>query len=828
MTGSIADISSATRDITNSNKKYNVITVESRSVIAVKDESNVQAVSHNIKSAIWFYEFSNNRNIDSSKSLIISPNTADSVAVNEQFSLDRMPQSIIFATTSKGSGLGKISQGPLEITNPGMRYSGVTNNMELIIHSNGDFLNGKDEKSIVPVTFTENDSFKKIRLNYANIGDRSQVYVASYDESLTPACEIEVFVDGEPWPKQKIESEGSTRFLKYQLARSLKISTTLPDSTVHEFEGETVQELINGLKQKIGRDLSNLVLTISKLEPKTFDEKVTFEASDIPEKVVFDLDSEMDGTIEFETIGIIVSGVAPNLTVISRMDKETITNKGIENSYLVEVNQDNPFKKVKIYYDDIFNSNEIYPAKFSPGANSGNFEIYIENKLISANLEVKNGFLSFVAPRLNFIFTIEEDDDYKGKCDAIHDCVAPMSSQNLDGKAVIIRPIGEQHFSETVRIEFESAPSVLKFNSSEGKFFGSLEIINKGIKITGTASEMFPILHIDQSTLGDSPDSSIKVELEASNSFSEITFKLTGIDTFEDLYLIKGPEALNVDTLPSIILFSEGHQIQAAVSSTTNADNTKSFSITQAHYSVKFVNDIDSDQVVYGRGENISHAIHRLVEKNPGSSAENNIVKISREGATVSEDQVVKFNTTPKEVEFLANSTGELVNNNVEIIDIGILVSGKLNSGLKLHNTGENILSKDNETDSYVIKFEPDNQITSVTYNLKNVSNIDKIYLGILTADNSPVPLSAIRVVSDGLEEYWSPAVIETIESVKYVTISKTDEPPPNQNDDLDKDKDSGNKTLIIGVSVAVVVVVIVIIIAVIVVIMKKKEEFNI
>lgn len=216
---------------------------------------------------------------------------------------------------------------------------------------------------------------------------------------------------------------------------------------------------------------------------------------------------------------------------------------------------------------------------------------------------------------------------------------------------------------------------------------------------------------------------------------------------------------------------------------------------------------------------------------NKGIDAEQSYVIYPSKERNIEVDESFSLEIVPELLEFAKYQTSEYgIKGTIEIKNPGVKIGG-VTSGIDiaLHNNGSIIGSKQNPIDSIVTKFSASNGIRGLRYYLEAVSNIDKIYVGQLTDNNVNDEVPPITIISEASDR-WDPFVIETIDTKKYVTVSRNKSPNPNEeNEDGNKDGGNGdNKTsIIIGVVVAVVVFIIIIVVAVVVIVRKKNVDVD-
>lgn len=715
-------------------------TVDRNAHDTIKEENQrTERKSHNVETAIWLLNFLDV--IDSQKTYLIYPNNNNDVEVDESFQIENIPQFFKFSKTG-AYGI----KGSLDITNPGIRYKGVTSGLDLIIHSTGTIVNdaGDDGKTVVPIEFNQGNQFNSVKVYFTDLEPRSKLYVAVCDNNVPSASDFQVYVNGELWTDIQTEPSGTKSYLYFNEQIKI-IGVGVRGSERYEGSGSSIQAVVDNIKRQ-ANSLSDITLSLSLDKTRVFDEKVNID-SDLPKEIVLNFDDKHSGTIEFENVGIVVSGTAPRLSLIFHMKKERLTEFGATNSFCVILSQNNAFQLISIYYDDIYNFGKVYPAKISAGVTSYNIEVFVLNGKIETSYQKEGELLYFNSPVFHFILFPEDDDSIVARGDTIQECITELNSQTLSGKTVVIQPIETQTFNEVVSISFTNGnvPKMLKFDSTRGSIVGPLEIVNKGVIIKGSASQIKPILNLDQdSTGGDYTKLDIYiVELEAINSFGEITFNITSLGLYYDWALTKAPLGFGFSSLPPIVIKYDNNEINHAKSSKTFEDNTYFF-FAQANFKVAV-----GDQFV--KAGTISEAIRQLQHFHLVDYA-GETVRISKNG-DITSDEEIAFPQIPREVFFDVNDQGLAFEGDVELTDHGAVVTGKINGHIKLHNTGDLIKDK-NELRSYVVKFVSDNQIKSVTYYCESVANFTKIFIGILTDDDAPVP--PCTIVADP-NDYWKP-----------------------------------------------------------------------
>lgn len=774
---------------------------------AIKEDGNDDAPVYsgsNIEEALFNFKYI----VGTDKGIVLYPNKNSDVSIDLSVTLEFLPKYFVFEKDLNGH---KIT-GNLEIMNEGARCVFRTGGLNIIIHSTEAFLDNAPDslgKSVVPFTFETAEEIGALTIKYDNITTRNRLYVGLYTTN-EPSASISVYNNNIQIAEKEIITDSDKKYIVYKILYNVILRSTSPEGSVSR-AGSNLQDALSALNSAVDSYEGQTVTVSSDLE-YTFEGTASF-GSTIPDLVTFDLNNQQTGSIEFTQPGVVVSGSAPGLTIKLSMTKSILASiADPKDAYSAILQSDNAFQLIEVYYDDVYNIDKIYVVKLD-GTSNYNVNVYINSVRFPGSIAVEDNLVSFVPPTTKFSIS-------GASCDDIQDCIDELSNNDQIPDHLVIQIMKRTNVNDIIEFSPGKVPETITFDTSKGVLEGDVEIVNSGVIVKGSVPELMVIINIDQSSIANvnDPISSYRIELAAENSFRELKFQITGIEEYEELFLIKSPEAVN--SIPFTIISYEGFQRSPATSSRV-IDGSRYFSFYVSHFKV----EVDSN---YAKSETISESITKLKETQV--SFANKEVHISMDGATISDVQILTFDEIPSKVVFDANANDEVVTNDVEITDIGVVVSGKLNGKLKLHNTEDNIMSKSNEVDSYVVIFEPNNMMTTVEYNVGPVPNIMKLYLGVLSESGVQVPLCT---VASSQGERWQEQEIEIIDGKSYVTISKVEEiitSPPNpdeykQEGDGKDEGSGGNKEIIIGVVVAVVVVVIIIIIIIVVIRRKKVRE---
>lgn len=549
-------------------------------IMIQKGTSADKYYGHDLRSTIWLIETFKG-GIANNEIYYISPYSNKDIAINERFIIGNLPK--LFSFTPDSSGQCRIS-GTLEITNPGIRYGGKTNGMNLIIYSNGDILNAAaDDKSIVPIIFDSDSNFLDIKVFYQNIGDREKLYVGSYQNSA-PSTAFSVYVDGygNHWTEQTTENQDSLSYIVFNKPYPITITALSTSSSEFIGKGSNIMEAVNKIKQQTSLD--GMTITITPNGELNLVESITF-GHPLPAKVIFALDANQNGItgeIEFTEPGVIVSGMAPKATITLHMTKAKIQELGEKNAYLIDIDHDSPFMLVKAYFEDISDLFKVYLAKIT-GSVSVSFNLYIDNNLINADAQRENDLLYFDVPPLKFTMYDDSDGTIKEKCDTIDKCIANLGDK-LSGKTFVIQANNGGQAIPTIEFIIGKVPNELIFmEDSNGWMYGQCEIVTKGVKVKGSGSTLKLIMHVDTS-LGsvNDPKTTYIIELENYTSFESINFVFDNEKyIYSGIFLIKTPSSVEIISSDSFILTYNDQKYTNPVIESKTIDGDKYYSLSK-------------------------------------------------------------------------------------------------------------------------------------------------------------------------------------------------------------------------------------------------------